>query len=77
MGVFGMRIETYLDAMTFSHYRFEQSLVFGPDERRYRQYRAFRARILRMFEEKDAEIDKIKNRVDYLLRRELEEWEER
>jgi hypothetical protein len=50
-----MKIETYLNAMEFAQHQYFYWYVHNPEIaiRRDRQYRAFRARILRMFEEKD------------------------
>ena len=57
-----MKIETILDAAIDAHYRYEQSQRYGREPnigRFYRQYRAFRARILRVNEQRKALIDKL------------------
>lgn len=55
-----MKLETYLSAYAQVYARSEHDPfwgVFADDERRMRQARAFRARILRMFAEKDRQIE--------------------
>ena len=68
-----MKLETILDAMEEA-----QKIISNPDvafslklqdiyKLRLRQYRAFRARILRMDAEKDMRIDLLRAEYDYLL----------
>ena len=53
-----MKIETILSALELSNYWGNSAAPYGDDYERYlRQRKAFRARILRMFEEKDEEIE--------------------
>ena len=52
-----MKIETILKSMERSHLRTILVAKQPQRMRRYRQFYAFRARILKVFEEKDAEIE--------------------
>jgi hypothetical protein len=61
-----MRLETYLNAMTVGigdMYQWKALSQTTKYNHRKRQVLAFRARILRMFEEKDAEILRLKQGV--------------
>lgn len=54
-----MKLETYLNAMESALLLIEES--HGENEKHDRQYRAFRARILRMDKEKDLRIEKLES----------------
>ena len=55
-----MKLETYLNAYGQSVYRLGNEDIYDHNSREFRQVEAFRARILRMDAEKDAEIKHLK-----------------
>ena len=64
-----MKLETYLNAMTYAFLRGTTPDNYLEAEKYYRQHYAFRGRILRMDAEKDAEITKLRDDNGVLIRR--------
>ena len=58
-----MKIETYLNAMDEAW----EDYYHNQDERKFRQYRAFRDRILRMDAEKDICIEELLATIEEIL----------
>ena len=59
-----MKLETIVDALLDSHYKLIHHWNERGHDKRYRQRDAFRDRIIRMDKEKDAEIDKLRQKSD-------------
>ena len=80
-----MKLETYLNAMIKAHTDYESDWIVSPKNwdifltRRKRQKNAFRARILRMYQERDSQASKafdlwtIERGITKDLRRQLDE----